>query len=210
LKLTRIAAVLLLSVLLGSVSACSSTSTSKVYMGRVVWGTNSSPAAGTDVSVSGIHVHTDSEGNYSVTVDGGESSSVLIALNDNCYATMQANKSGYLPELRLVCPPPTPIRTPVPMATGPWKPCDDLVGSWNTDWGVMDFVQIGFVVTATLENNHGLLVGSVLEGRFTGVWYIDASSTSAQTYNVSFDIRDDCNYFTGNLSGQRVNPRPVP
>ena len=123
---------------------------------------------------------------------------------------------------------PTPTPTPKPSATATptatFAYCS-WTGTWNTDWGVMTFVQTGNVVTATLEYSIGLVTGTVAGNTLTGLWSVKASDNTTNSADLKLNISIDCNSFAGhwregsmvdwagNLSGTRAGssvPTPTP
>ncbi len=123
-------------------------------------------------------------------------------------------------------PTPTVTQTAIPTSTPTVAPSScDWRGVWNTDWGVMTFVQTGNTVTATLENSIGRVTGTVSGYTLTGVWSVEASDNTTNSADLKLNISNDCNSFaghwregsmvdwTGNLSGTRAGssvPTPTP
>jgi len=101
---------------------------------------------------------------------------------------------------------PGPVSTTVPVTvitsgtstaaagvTGPWS------GSWNSDWGTMQFTQSGNEVTATYTHDEGRIRGTVSGNTLTGTW---SESPSYQPPDDAGDViltmAADGNSFTGN------------
>lgn len=83
-----------------------------------------------------------------------------------------------------------------PSAAGesaPWS------GSWDSDWGLMEFSQSGSKVTGTYVYNNGRITGTVSGNTLTGTW------SESPTYNppgdagdVVFTLAADGRSFAGN------------
>ena len=100
---------------------------------------------------------------------------------------------------------PGPVSTTVPVTvitsgtltaasegTGPWS------GSWDSDWGMMQFTQSGNQVTATYTHGVGRIRGTVSGNTLTGTW---SQSPSYQPPDDAGDVvltmAADGNSFTG-------------
>jgi uncharacterized protein YceK len=80
----------------------------------------------------------------------------------------------------------------VTAASTPWS------GSWDSDWGTMEFIQSGDQVTGTYPHDNGRIKGTVSGNTLTGTW------SESPTYNppkdagdVLFTLAADGKSFTG-------------
>jgi hypothetical protein len=85
--------------------------------------------------------------------------------------------------------------TKAPAATAaptPWS------GSWDSDWGIMEFTQTGDQVSATYTHNNGRIKGTISGNTLTGTWSESPSYTApSHAGDVTFTLADDGKSFAG-------------
>jgi len=82
--------------------------------------------------------------------------------------------------------------TPAAGQPGPWT------GSWDTDWGTMQIVQNGNLMTGSYVHNGGKLVGTASGNTLTGTWS-EASTYTPPDHagDFEFTLSPDGKSFTG-------------